>query len=143
MFGLVPWRRRSSELERLFEDLWKPFDLTAVSGLHGGFVPRVNVRETKDAVEIEAELPGIDTSDVDLSVHGHSLWIRGEKKDDKEEERDGYRVVERSYGRFERHIALPEHTDAEKIDASYRDGVLHVTVPKTEEAKPKKIEVKS
>jgi HSP20 family protein len=143
MFGLVPWRRRSSQLERLFEDLWKPFDLTAVGTLNGRFVPRVNVRETKEAVEIEAELPGMDTEDVDLSVHGNNLWIRGEKKDGKEEDRDGYRVVERSYGRFERHIALPEHTDAEKIDASYKDGVLRITVPKTEESKPKKIEVTS
>ena len=107
-------------------------------------MPRVDVKETEEAVEVEAELPGIDAKNVDVTLHDHCLRITGEKKQEKEEkDENGYRVTERSYGRFERHIALPENVDEEKIGADYKDGVLHITVPKTEVAKPKKIEVKS
>ncbi len=143
MFGLVRGNR-TRDLDRLFNDLWRPFDLAAPTTANGRFVPRLDVKETEDAVEVEAELPGIDAKNVDVSVHNHCLRIAGEKKQEKEEKDDnGYRVTERSYGRFERHIALPENVDEEEIAADYKDGVLHITVPKTEVAKPKKIEVNS
>jgi HSP20 family protein len=104
----------------------------------------VDVRETADALLVQAELPGLGVDDVDVRVENGTLTISGEKRQEIEEGKDdsGYRLVERCYGRFERSFTLPLGVDAEQVKAEFANGVLTVTLPKAEEAKPRRIEVK-
>ena len=110
-------------------------------GMRGAWLPPVDIRETKDAIEIMAELPGVDAENVDVSVEGNVLTIRGERRQEQVREDETFHRVERSYGMFERSFTLPRSVNAEKVSASYRDGILTVTVPKREEAKPKTVKV--
>jgi HSP20 family protein len=113
-----------------------------LSGSRFDWSPRVDVRETKDDFQIDAEIPGIKREEVEINVDNHVLTIQGETKREKKEEDEEYHRVERYYGSFSRSFSLPENVDEEKIEASFKDGLLTLTVPKTEKAKPKKIEVK-
>ncbi|MCI0708511.1 MAG: Hsp20/alpha crystallin family protein [Ignavibacteriae bacterium] len=106
------------------------------------WTPAVDITEKENEYLVNVELPGINKDDVKIMVENNVLTIRGERKQDQETKQDGYRRVERSYGAFQRSFKLPNTVKAEKIDASYKDGVLTVTLPKAEEAKPKQIEVK-
>jgi HSP20 family protein len=114
---------------------------------NGGIVmaPRMDMAETDDSIEITAELPGVDEKDLDVSVEGDVLVIKGEKKSESEEKKKDYHVVERSYGSFRRSIRLPGVVDPEKVKAAFDKGVLRVTLPKPQEAKQnrRRIEVKS
>jgi HSP20 family protein len=114
------------------------------TGMTGPWCPVVDVHETEDALVMQAELPGIDPKDVDVSVENGVLTISGEKKQETEEGKEGaeYHIVERRYGRFERRFSLPRSVDATKVAADFSHGVLSVTMPKAETAKPRKIEVK-
>lgn len=140
-------RRRTSEprtlrdeMDRLFDDF---FGMTPARTERGAvWSPAVNVREDEDNFYIEAELPGISREDIELEVEQNSLRIKGERKFEKQEEGENYHFVERSYGSFYRSFTLPGNVDADGIGAEYKDGVLHVTVPKQEEVKPKKVEIK-
>lgn len=105
----------------------------------GEWFPSVDVSETKGELVVKAELPGMDPKNMDISLHEGVLTIKGEKKQEKEE---GYHLVERSYGSFTRSIRLPKEVQSEKINAPYKDGVLRITLPKTEEAKKKEINIK-
>jgi HSP20 family protein len=113
--------------------------------LRGPDVPAVDVTESDKAYEITAELPGMDEKNIEVKVVNDNLRIKGEKQEEKEEKKKDYYLQERRFGSFERSFALPEGVDAEKIEASFRKGVLTVTLPKKPEAqKPeKKIEVKA
>jgi len=106
--------------------------------------PVVDVRESKDELALQAELPGIRSEDVNVSVENGVLTISGEKKHEIEEgqESSDYHLVERRYGRFERSFSLPRSVDAERVKAEFANGVLTVTLPKAEAAKPRRIEVK-
>jgi HSP20 family protein len=104
--------------------------------------PAVDVFEDKTAVKIVAELPGVKPEDVKLSLENNVLTIRGEKKHEAEEKTDRVHRFERSYGSFERAFVLPSTVDGEKISADYRNGVLTVSVPKAERARPREIPVK-
>ena len=108
-------------------------------------VPAVDVSETDKAYEISAELAGMDEKNIDLKIANGVLTIRGEKQDEKEEKKKDYYMRERSYGSFERTFEVPEGVDTDKIEATFKKGVLTVTLPKNAEAqKPaKKIEVKA
>lgn len=106
------------------------------------WAPRVDVMEDKDSYVIRAELPGVSRNDVKITLQENVLTIKGEKKQEKEEKDTDFHRVERSYGSFERSFTLPMSVRSEKIDASYKDGILSITLPKAEEAKPKEIEVK-
>ena len=105
--------------------------------------PAVNVSEDKEKLSIEVQVPGIDMKDVHLSVTDHTLEVRGERKARNEENKDGYHVREVQYGTFSRTFTLPSYVDAEKAKASYDRGVLTVTVPKHEKAKPRLIEIEA
>ncbi|WP_370455213.1 Hsp20/alpha crystallin family protein [Pseudolabrys sp. FHR47] len=105
-------------------------------------MPSIDVVETDKEIEITAELPGLEEKDVQLNVADNLLTIRGEKKAEKEDKGKDYRIVERSYGAFERTLELPPGVDADAIKASIAKGVLTVTVPKPAPAQAKKIEVK-
>ncbi len=127
------------ELGRVFDNL---FSDTEGNIMVSDWAPRVDVMENQDSYTIKAELPGVNKNDVKITLHENVLSIRGEKKQEKEEKDLNFHRVERSYGSFERQFALPTGVKSEKIDASYRDGILTITLPKVEEAKPREIEVK-
>jgi len=117
------------ELERLFEA-----PLT-------GWAPALDVHENKDNFTVRVELPGIKREDIDVSLHDGALVITGERKEEKLPEGAEMHRQERFYGRFQRALTLPEPVAADKVKADYKDGILTITLPKTEEAKPKKIDV--
>jgi len=103
----------------------------------------VDVAETADKVVLKAEVPGMEPKDIDITLSGEILTIKGEKKSEREEKKGNYHLVERSYGSFSRSLRLPAAVDADKIEAKYDKGVLTVTCPKKEEVKPKAIEIKT
>jgi len=109
--------------------------------LGGSWAPSVDIYEQDGNIVLKAELPGIDAKDVDIRLEDNVLTLRGERKLDNEVKRENYHRVERSYGSFSRSFTLPTVVDQEKIKADYRDGVLRVTLPKREEAKPKQISI--
>ena len=104
--------------------------------------PSVDIAETQNEYVVTADLPGINREDLDVSVTDGRLTIRGERRQTAEANQNNVHRVERVYGTFSRAFDLPKAVDAEKISATYRDGVLSVQVPKAEEAKPKQIEIK-
>jgi HSP20 family protein len=129
-------------MDRMFEDWPRVFGRRIdEEGLRGAWMPAVDIRETKDAFDVTAELPGIDAKDVDVSVQENTLTIRGERRREEVKENETVHRIEREYGVFERSFTLPRSADAEKIQASYREGVLSLTVPKREEAKPKSLKI--
>jgi HSP20 family protein len=140
-----PFASLQREIDRLFEDFTKGFPSFAASnaGNGGSLVPTTDVTETDKDIEITAELPGIEEKDVQVNFADGVLTIRGEKKAEKEEKDKNYRLVERSYGSFERSITLPEGVKPEEVKATIAKGVLTVKVPKPAPAQAKKIEVKS
>jgi HSP20 family protein len=129
-------------MNRLFDDVWGRGRRGEEEYISGGWVPPVDVRETKDSLEITAELPGIDPKDVEVAVEGGVLTLRGTRSFEKAAEGETYHRVERAYGAFERAFTLPSNVDSERIQATYRHGVLNLSVPKREEAKPKAISIK-
>ncbi len=117
------------EMNRLFDDFWRDFDGIGSSLMPSSGFPRVEVIETERDVRVEAELPGMDEKDVDITLHNGILTIRGERlsaSDDRHR-----RVSERYYGQFERRIVLPAEVEGDKVTASFHRGVLTVTLPKT------------
>jgi len=128
------------EIDRLFE---APLgELARTSQLLSGWTPALDLYEDKDNLVLRAELPGMKKEDIDLSLHDGALSISGERKNDeaKYNEAEVYRT-ERFFGRFQRSVSLPVAVAADKVKAQYTDGILTVTLPKAEEAKPKQINV--
>jgi len=159
-WALQAWHPMESlrrEIDRLFEDFdfggrISPFrrslpDMEAFWRRERvlASAPAVDVAETEKAYEITAELPGLDEKDVEVKVANGCLTIKGEKQEEKEEKKKDYYLHERRFGSFERILRLPEGVDADKIEATFRKGVLAVTLPKTPEAQKaeKKITVKA
>jgi HSP20 family protein len=108
----------------------------------GEWLPSVDVSETKNDLVVKAELPGMDPKDIDISLSDGLLTIRGEKKQEKEEKEENYHFIERSYGSFTRSVQLPREVKRENISASYKNGILKVVLPKSEEVKTKEIKIK-
>jgi len=136
-----PFLSSQREVERLFDDFTRGF-----AGLGNGkfdMQPSMDVTETEKEIEITAELPGLEEKDVQISVFDKLLTIRGEKNAEKEEKDKNYRLVERSYGSFERTLELPDGVNTDEIKASIGKGVLKVTVPKPAPTQVKKIDVKA
>ena len=107
------------------------------------WTPAVDVAETPEQVTVKAEVPGLDPKEIDISLVGDLLTIKGEKKSEREETKENYHLVERSYGSFSRALRLPAAVDIDQIDAKYDQGVLTITCPKKEPVKPKAIEIKT
>jgi HSP20 family protein len=107
------------------------------------WAPAVDIVETDHDLTIKAELPGMDPKDIEARVEGGALYLKGERKFENETNKGNYHRVERSYGSFMRTFSLPTSVDAEKVAAEYKDGVLTLTLPKKEEAKPKTIKVQA
>ncbi len=111
------------------------------TGARDGWVPAVDVRETDDSFVFTAELPGLNKDDVSITLEDNVLSLTGERKFEQEESKNEYRRIERSYGHFTRSFTLPSEVDNDKVQAKYGNGLLTVTVPKTEKTKPRKIEI--
>jgi len=127
------------ELDRLFES---PFaELTRTSQLWSGWTPALDVYEDKESFIVKAELPGMKREDIEVSLHDGALSISGERKSETQHEDAEVYRAERFFGRFQRTVTLPGPVAADKVKAQYKDGVLTITLPKTEEAKPKQIDV--
>lgn len=137
-----PFMSLQHEIDRLFEDFSRGFPTMAGNGATA-LMPSMDVTETDKEIEITAELPGLEEKDVQINIADNILTIRGEKKAEKEQKDKNYRLVERSYGSFERTLELPEGVNADAIKASISKGLLKVTVPKPAPTQAKKIEVKS
>jgi HSP20 family protein len=144
------------QINRLFDDIgheaWQPFRRSLFTaeplwrrGATWGAAPAVDVTESDKAYDVTVELPGMDEKNIEVKVSNGALTIKGEKQDEKEEKKKDYYLHERHFGSFERSFTMPEGVDADKIEASFKKGVLTVMLPKKPEAqKPaKKIEVKA
>ena len=107
----------------------------------GSWAPAVDIFEQDGNIVLKAELPGVDPKHVEVRVENNVLTLRGERKLDNDVQKENYHRVERAYGSFSRSFTLPTVVDTEKIKAEYRDGVLRVSLPKREEAKPKQISI--
>ena len=160
---LVPWRRSRvparreeengdslsdvrREMNRLFDDFFRGADLMTPFEQGRTFTPSINVTESDEAIEVTAELPGMDEDDIDLTLSRQGLTIRGEKREEKEDEGKNYYARERSYGYFRRTIPLTiDAIDQERVAATFEKGILTITLPKQEKAQAatKRIEVKS
>ena len=138
-----PFVSLQNEIDRLFDDFTRGFPSLGSSMTTNVALPTMDVAETDKEIEITAELPGLEEKDVQINVADNILTIRGEKKAEKEQKDKNYRLVERSYGSFERSLELPEGINADAIKASIDKGVLKVVVPKPVPAQVKKVEVKS
>lgn len=132
------------EMDSLFDNFFRGFDMEPFESRLGGFSPRIDVTEDGNEIRISAELPGMDEKDIDLSIQNNMLTIKGEKKEEKEDKGKDYYRMERSYGSFVRTIPLPVEVDTDKVEAKFKKGVLSITLPKTAKAvaETKKISVK-
>ncbi|HEX5761274.1 MAG TPA: Hsp20/alpha crystallin family protein [Thermoanaerobaculia bacterium] len=105
------------------------------------WAPPVDVFETEEAYVVKAELPGMSREDLDITLENNVLRVSGERKFDRDEKKENYHRIERSYGAFSRAFALPSQVDGERVEATFQDGVLTVTVPKAAQARPRKISI--
>ncbi len=142
---LVKWEPRHAfalrrEFDSMIDTFWGSWGDR--NGTPGGWHPRTDVSETEDAYVVHADLPGMDREDISVTFKENVLKIEGEKKRTSEEKDKSFFRSERAFGRFSRSFRLPSTVDVGKISASYKEGVLSLTVPKAEVAKPKQIEVK-
>lgn len=144
--ALSPWRDEMSSfrtaMNKLFEDFSRGFEPLS---LREGFMPRVDVSEDEKDVHVQAELPGMDEKDIDLSLSSGVLTIKGEKRTEHEEKKKNYYRIERSYGAFQRTVPMPCEVDPDKIAATFSKGVLNVKLAKTAAAQQqiRKIPVKT
>jgi HSP20 family protein len=144
-YELTPWRpfRELGTLREEMDKLWNRFFEWPASGpFRGEWAPSLDVSETKDNIMVKAEVPGMDPKEIDISYADGILTVRGERKQEKEEKDENYHMVERRYGSFSRSVRLPREVKGDKIKANYKDGVLRITLPKSEEAKKKEIKIK-
>lgn len=145
--SLIPWRllRELEEPIRHFDSIFGTPYLPALwrrlPTIDHEWVPAIEIFEKEDKYVVKAELPGMKEEDVDISVADDTLTIKGERKTENEVKEEDYYCCERSYGSFFRSIHLPSNVDAKKIEATYEDGLLEISLPKATEAKPKKVKV--
>jgi HSP20 family protein len=141
--------RWEHEIERMFDEFWRrPFP--SLIGAERWWpapafrmpAPTLDVYEEKDDVVVKAELPGLSKEDIEVNLTGSTLTIKGEKKKEEEVKEKDYYRRERSYGSFTRSLELPSEVKADQVSASFKNGVLEIRMPKTEEAKKKEIKVK-
>jgi HSP20 family protein len=130
-------------LSRLFDEVFQGWAFDQSGALTSGWSPAGDVFENESAVKIVLEVPGVKAEDVKLTLENNRLTVRGEKKQVAEEKTERVHRYGRSYGSFQQTFALPNSIDAEKIEATYEQGVLTITLPKAERAKPREIEVKA
>lgn len=151
MSGIVPWRKKESqehpvtalrdEMNRLFDNFWSGDFLPERFPFARAF-PSLDVTETEEEVIVRAEVPGLEAKDIEVTLSGSVLTLRGEKKEEKEENEKNVHHREVRYGSFSRSVQLPAVVESEKVSAECKKGVLRITLPKTEKERAKKIVVK-
>ena len=144
-FGRDPFTSFRREVDRLFDDFFAPTAETRSFGGNGGtLVPSVDVRETDQAYKVTAELPGLEQKDVELNLRDNALILSGEKRQETTDNEGGRSYTERTFGRFERVVPLGDEIDADHVEATFKNGVLNVTLPKNPKARDKarRIEIK-
>ena len=129
-----------TEVNRLFDNFVGRPAATAATG-ERMWLPTVDVHETKDDLVLSFDIPGVSQKDVQVTITGDLMTVRGERRFEREATENTYHRVERVYGRFERSVQLPMTVQTDKVKASYRDGVLEVKLPKAEEVKPREIKI--
>ena len=144
--NIVPWKPfgELTTLRREIDNLWdRFFPETPFEGRYvtHEWLPSIDLTETKDKLVVKAELPGLEAKDVELILNEDILTIRGEKKEEMEEKDEHRYYVERYSGEFERRIKLPAPVKTDKIDATFKKGILTISLPKSEEAKEKEIKI--
>ncbi len=136
-----PW----SMMEQLRKEMDRMYDQRGAtengSAVTSDWSPSVDVKEEAKRFVIKADIPGVDPKDIDVHMENGMLTIKGERKAEHEENREGYKRIERSYGSFYRRFTMPDTADAEKINATSKNGVLEITIPKQEKTQPRKISV--
>lgn len=133
-----------ANLGRVLEDFVRHATVHQADGIEeevaeSAWKPLVDVREADSALELFVDLPGVDRNDIDISLENNLLTVSGERRFNQDE--DSFRRVERVYGKFHRSFRTPRDVEGSKVSASYKDGVLHLELPKTEAAKPRQIEI--
>lgn len=141
-FELEPWRpfREAVSLRDAMDKLFEESVVTPVKSVVA--MPKIDIKEKKDSVVVKAEIPGVAEEDVEVEITDNVMTISGEKKEEKEEDKDGYHYKETHSGSFTRSFSLPSEVAAEKAEAEVKNGVLTVTIPKVEAKKPKKVTIK-
>jgi len=130
-----------NDLQEDFGRLFSPSLRTNVSENDRTMTPSLEIHEDENQFTLSADVPGIDRKNIDISVTGNTLTLKGERSKEIQKKEKGYYYSERSYGSFQRSVQLPSEVEADKIAANYKDGVLEVVIPKSEKAKPKQIKV--
>jgi len=131
-----------SEMDRLWDTFLFGRPQTRAFQEIAEWLPAVDVAGTKGEIVVTVEIPGMEAKDIDISLNEGILTIKGEKKQEKEEKEQNYYLIERRYGTFVRSIPLPRGVESDRVTASYKDGVLKITLPKSEEAKKKEIKIR-
>ena len=144
--ALVPWRQKYDPFQELGEMSDRLFWLTMFPSPEKGFGPfrawpALDIGEDKNTVTVKADIPGLKQEEIEVNVDGDILTIKGERKAEEEQKDKNYHRIERVYGSFQRSIQLGTDIDKDKVKASYKNGVLEITLPKVEKAKPKQIKV--
>lgn len=134
-------RRMQREMDRLFDNFF-PVRPSNDNGESAVWTPRTDLTETDDAYHIHLDLPGLTKDDVEINFHDGALSVSGDRRYEETQEDRKFVRVERSYGRFYRAFTLPQTTNTESIEATFEDGVLNIRVPKAEEVKPRRIDIR-
>ena len=142
MAAITPWTGFKREIDRLFDRMTGDWDLPELKPF-GEWTPSLDFSESKDAYVVKTEIPGIDPKEIQVSVDSGMLTIKGEKKQEKEQKDEHYYRVERSYGSFSRSVRLPGAIEGDKVNATFKNGVLTVSLPKSAAAKGTQIPVKA
>lgn len=132
-----------NEMEQMLGDFFGDRALTRMASTSDIRTPAVDVSEDEKAFHVTAELPGVESDNIDVDLANNVLTIRAEKKDARKEDGKNYHRVERSYGSFQRQLALPSDVDADKAEVSFKQGVLNINLPKVTSEKVQKLSVKS
>ena len=145
--SIMRWRPRGdlfsvrNEMNRLFDNFFTGWPEPRKGLLEGEWAPSIDVTETEGEITVTAELPGVKQEEVDITITDDVLTLKGQKKEEKEVKDRNYHRIERSYGSFQRSVRLPTDVQAGEAKAAYKDGILTITIPKAEEAKPKQIKI--
>ena len=142
LLSLIPRTNRFLPSRSLFDGFFEDWDAPALFREDSTWVPAFDITENEKEYVATAELPGIDAKELDITYTDGVLTVKGEKKQENEEKGDNFHRIERRYGSFHRSFRIPGEVKSDKVDANFKDGVLKLTLPKAEESKPKKIEVK-
>ncbi len=141
--GFNPLMALNRNINRLFEDFLQPSTLTDQAVATALITPQINVSETENEIRVTAELPGVDLDDLEVDVADDMLVIRGEKRLERSDEDENYHFVERAYGTFQRTVQLPFSAHPDQVQASFDNGVLTITIPKSNEQRTHRIDVHS